>query len=82
MPPLRFWLLFLALTTVAILFAGRLPAASAAGKNRLSGNHRAKLNKQNPSIKKSPSIKQIPVVKDKSTKPVVKIGTAYIAELL
>ena len=81
MHPFRFWLLFVALATAAVLFAGSVSAASPAGKNRLSGNHRAKLNKQSPSIKKSPSINQSLVVKDKSTKPIVKIGTAYIAEL-
>ena len=65
MPPLRFWLLFLALTTVAILFAGRLPAASAAGKTHTRKTHSGKpIN--------------TPIVKNK---PTIKLGMAYIAEL-
>ena len=70
MPPLRFWLLFLALTTVAILFAGRLPAASAAGKTHTRKTHTRKTHSGKPI--------NTPIVKNK---PTIKLGMAYIAEL-
>ena len=66
MHPFRFWLLFLVLATVAILFAGSLSAASAAGKV------------PHPAAKQSP---KKPINKPIVKKPTIKIGTAYVAEL-
>ena len=67
MHPVRFWLLFLVLVTVAILFAGSFSAASAAGKVPRAT---AKKTINKPIVKK-PTMRV----------PTIKIGTAYVAEL-
>ena len=71
MHPVRFWLLFLALATTAILFAGSSSAASTAGKvSRSKVSHRVAKQSPKKTINK-------PIVK----KPIVKIGTAYVTEM-